>query len=158
MSSCRTGRPTSPPPHPVAARYGVNELNGFASWFGDLTDKQPEAVQDVLRECIRGEWKFAADREHVHGVLNDLVWHGQELIKFITPTLLDLVRQGDPKNAMILQQALTILVRDDQSDARELGLIARDRLITIEPSGGTFLLWLTLMMQIDAEVGLTAYV
>src|SRR5207248_3094518 len=41
-----------------AARYGVNELNGFAPWFATLAAARPYEVQDILCECTRGDWKF----------------------------------------------------------------------------------------------------
>ncbi len=138
----------------LAARYGVNELNGFASWFRDLAANQPEAVRDILCECVRAEWQFAADRQHVNEVLNDLVWHGEGLIGYVKPTLLDLLRKGDPQNSTILRHALTIMVKDEQCVA-ELGPIALDRLQSSAPMSATFQLWLTVLMEVDGEAALS---
>ena len=67
---------------------------------------------------------------------------------------MDLLRQGDPQNPTILRQALTILLRDEQAVA-ELGTIARERLRTTVPTSATFQLWLTVLMEVDAEAALT---
>ncbi|GAF93151.1 unnamed protein product, partial [marine sediment metagenome] len=61
----------------LACRYAVNELNGFADWLPELAKDHPDIVRTVLGECIRGEWRIPADREHVNEVLSSLRYHAK---------------------------------------------------------------------------------
>jgi hypothetical protein len=136
------------------ARYAINELNGFAWWLPQLARHHPDQVGGVLNQCVRGEWQFAADRKDVHEVLNDLVWHGQGLIQLVKPTILELLREGDPPNRSVLQYALEALFVDDDSAAADVQAIARERLKTVAPSTPQFWLWFPLLIQLDAQGGL----
>src|SRR5207237_931324 len=42
----------------LAARYAMDELNGFPIWFESLAATHPKAVNDVLGECLEAEWQF----------------------------------------------------------------------------------------------------
>lgn len=135
----------------LAARYAVNELNGFAPWFPELARHKPFAVQDVLSECIRGEWQFDAKREHANGVLSDLVWHGEGLIHLIKDVLIAQLRSGDPLNDSILEKTLTLLLRQPDSPILILSEMAADRAQKYPPDSYKFILWLAVWLQLDAE-------
>ena len=92
-----------------ATHYAVNEMNGFPAWFGDLANLQPEAVGEILSDCVRGEWQFPADRQNVHEVLSDLTWRGPGLTPLVSDTLLHQLQTGDPPNVSILELRLTVL-------------------------------------------------
>jgi hypothetical protein len=138
----------------LAVRYAVNELNGFPPWFSDLVASRPDAVQHVLSECIQGEWRFAADRERVHEVMNDLVWRGDALVPLVRDTVVELLRAGDPPNRWILLFALTTLLRGTQPANSELTAIARERARQALPDGPSLVTWLAVLLQLDAASGL----
>lgn len=138
----------------LAARYAVNELNGFAPWLPELARHQPFAVQDVLSECIRGEWQFDAKREHADGVLSDLIWHGEGLIYLVKDVLIAQLRSGDPLNDSILETTLTLLLRQPDSPILILSEMAADRAQKYQPANYKFILWLAVWLQLDAEPAL----
>ncbi|MBI1817261.1 MAG: hypothetical protein HYR72_20000 [Deltaproteobacteria bacterium] len=138
----------------LAVRYAVNEINGFPPWFGDLVARRPDAVHRVLSQCIQGEWQFAADREHVHEVMADLAWRGDALVPLVRDTLIDLLRASDPPNRWILQFALTILLRGAQPMCSELTTIARERAQQAMPGGPSLVMWLAVLLQLDAPSAL----
>lgn len=137
-----------------AVRYAVNELNGFASWLPELAKHQPQAVCDVLLECIQGEWEFNEKQKHVHEVLSDLVWHGEEVIYLIKDKLLSELQLRDPLNPSILEQVLTLLLKAPGPPVEILSRLAAERIKQYPPSNRCFYLWLALWLQLDAEAAL----
>lgn len=135
----------------LAARYGVNELNGFPSWFGELAANYPTAVQSVLAQCISGEWQFHPERERVHEVMNKLVWQGKDLVPLIQDHIADLLRAGDPSSPKILEFALSILLNADESHVLFLAEIAKERLCSITAETRNFSLWMAVLLQVDAD-------
>jgi hypothetical protein len=135
----------------LAARYGVNELNGFPSWINELAVKYPTAVQSVLSQCISGEWIFPADREQVHEVMNKIVWQGGDLVPLIQDHIIALLRVGDPPNPKVLEFALSIVLNADKSHTSALAEIASERLPSIDPESRNFSLWMTVLMQLDVD-------
>jgi hypothetical protein len=140
----------------LAARYSVNELNGFAPWMEALARVKPAAVTEELRTAIAGEWQFPADRQHVHEVISDLLWHGEESTQLVVPSLLDLLRAGDPAHHTILSHTLSILLKRAQASYDELGQIARARLAGYGEGDPAFMTWLAVWMQLNANDALPA--
>jgi len=130
-------------------RYAINEINGFAPWLMDLAKYKPAAVNRVLSECIRGEWQFASDREHMHGVIHDLLWRGENLVPLIQDTVLDLLRDGDPPNYEILKGALGMVLKQKHPPTSELLTVVNARLQGLRERR-TFILWLHAALQINA--------
>ena len=135
----------------LAARYAVNELNGFPAWFYDLAQAQPEAARSVLRQCAAGEWQFAADRERPHEVMNKLVWQGQLLNDLICSDVLELLRDRDPGNFTILRCAVGIALQASQETTEELIRTSVERLSSLKPGDMTFALWIAVLLQLDAS-------
>jgi hypothetical protein len=134
----------------LAARYGVNELNGFPSWFGELAANYPTAVQSVLTQCISEEWQFQPERERMHEVMNKLVWQGKDLVSLIQDHVINLLRAGDPPSPKILEFALSIALNADESRMSFLAEIANQRLPTISAETRNFSLWIAVLLQLDA--------
>lgn len=135
----------------LAARYGVNELNGFPSWFGGLALRHPTAVQSILSRCISGEWSFADNRVHVHEVLNKIVWQGEHLVPLVRDHIIGLLRAGDPPHPKVLEFALSIVLNTDDSHTSALVEIASERLRSISPETRSFSLWMAVLLQLDAD-------
>jgi len=138
----------------LALRYAVNELNGFAPWLSDLARYQPHAVQNILSECIRGEWHLDAKREHPHEVMSALVWHGNSLIHLVRDELFAQFRAGDPPNDSILETALTLLLREPDSSSAFLSELAADRVKDYPIECHKFILWLAVWLQLNADPAL----
>ena len=137
-----------------ATHYAVNEMNGFPAWFGDLANLQPEAVGEILSDCVRGEWQFPADRQNVHEVLSDLTWRGPGLTPLVSDTLLHQLQTGDPPNVSILEFALNGLAMHRHDAFAELAPSAASRTRTLEPDDPKYLLWLSVWIQLDAAAAL----
>lgn len=139
----------------LAVRYAVNEMNGFPQWLPELAKKHPLAVQDILAECVRGEWRFDAKREHVHEVLSHLSYGGEVFLPMVRDSILVQIRSGDPPNISVLETALRILIKNvDASSAAILAEIAEDRITQYSPESPGFMLWLAVWLQLNAEPAL----
>ena len=125
-------------------------MNGFPLWFPELAKQHPLAVQDVLTECIRGEWQFDAKREHVHEVLSRLSWHGEGLIPLVKDSIIAQIQIGDPPNVSVLETALTLLLKDPDLSAVTLARIAADRITQYSTDSRGFILWLVVWLQLSA--------
>jgi hypothetical protein len=135
----------------LAARYGVNELNGFPSWIDGLAVNYPTAVQSVLSQCISGEWAFPANREQVYEVMNKMVWRGENLVPLVQDHIIALLRTGDPLNLKVLEFALSIILNADKSHTSALVEIASERLPSIAAETRNFSLWMSVLLQLDAD-------
>ena len=133
-----------------ATCYALSELNGFAPWFFELVQKQPEAVRSVLAECIVGEWDIPADSEHYHLVMNDLVWSGEAASHLVKPVIIERLSEREPKNSHILHYALCILVTPPTPLRSELAVIAASNAEVIPVCAPSFPQWMALWLQVDA--------
>jgi hypothetical protein len=138
----------------LMARYAVNELNGFPQWLYSLAEKQPESVGSVLRECIRGEWSFAADRERIHEVMNKLVWRGQNLNTLIYDYVLKLLLNGEPKNFTILRLVVSLVLQGLPASKDSVITIARQRLGSPNTDTQSYSLWMFVLLQLDSRTAL----
>jgi hypothetical protein len=138
-----------------AARYGVNELNGFAPWLSALASARTAEVADVLRECVRGEWEFAADRPAPHEVLNKLVWQGEYLDWAIRDEIWRLFQLGDPSNNEIFGSGLKVLIRSRSDSRAELAQLAEDRANQLGCDSARFIAWIGVLLQMDASKAIT---
>jgi hypothetical protein len=134
----------------LVARYAVNELNGFPAWFPDLAKHRPDAVRAVLVGCVRGEWCFDKDQQRVHEVMYRLVWHDESLGALVRDALMELLRAGDPANALIHQCALTLVLRNPQGERDALASVAAGRVRAATAGDPAWLLWMAVWLQIDA--------
>lgn len=136
-------------------RYALNEINGFPPWLFDLARDRAAVVQDVLNQCVRGEWQFPPDRLDVHHVMHDLAWRGNELRALVSETILRLLERGGPSNVAILQNALSILLRGDVAIRTRSISVFLARLREMRPDDPTLAIWVAAAIQIDARATLT---
>jgi hypothetical protein len=134
----------------LATRYAVNELNGFAVWLDELAKCCPDAVREVLAECIQGEWKFDADREHSHEVLAALVRNNEKLAYIVHAAILRLLQIGDPCNDSILKFALTVLLKVEPPPFQKVAEFAQKRIEQCLPNEA-WNLWMCVWLQCDAS-------
>jgi hypothetical protein len=134
----------------LATRYAMDELNGFPTWIEDLAKKHPEAVRQVLRQCVQAEWRFAADCKDVHETMAKLSWRGDMLVNLIRNDIQSLLAGGDPENYSILRAALTILTSMETPPLELLAKLAAQR----APAASNLtvkVLWLSVWMQTDGQ-------
>lgn len=134
----------------IAARYAMNEINGFPAWFDRLAIYQQEAVQEVLCECVEGEWGFPSERTETNEVLAHLAWYGEGFQRLVLKKLLSLLAQGDPPNSSIRTYAVAILTRRTNPLPSELAKLAAHR-ASSNNDAATISLWLSVWMQMDGE-------
>jgi hypothetical protein len=135
----------------LACRYAVNELNGFAFWLPELAESHPKAVLDVLAECIQGEWLIPGERQHFHEITAKLNHEKEALRILVAPTILDLLRSGDPMHIRELDAALTVLLHLPKAPQNDLAALAKQRMGALAPDNPAFVLWLAVWMQTDAH-------
>ena len=139
----------------LAARYAMDELNGFPSWFEILVISHPKAVSDVLCECIEAEWKYPADFKDTHEVLNKIAWHGKKLIPLVHEKLASLLDVGDPQNISILRLTLSALTQRADS-LQHLAELAPQR-IGVATTVGAKALWLAVWMEINDDAAVAHF-
>lgn len=137
----------------LAARYAMDELNGFPNWLESLAIAHPKAVAKVLCECVEAEWKIAKDCKDTNEVLADLAWHGEALIHLVREKLLSLLNVSDPQNFTILRFVLFILMRQPNPPVQYMAELASHR-TTAANELSVMVLWLVIWMQIDGEAAL----
>jgi hypothetical protein len=131
-------------------RYAVNELSGFADWLPELVRHHPDAVREVLAECIRGEWQVLADREHVNGMLSSLRYYGEGLAALIGDVILEEFQAGDPLNLEVLEDALTVMLNLPESVRPALADLAAQRAPSQDTDDHHFILWMMVWLQLDS--------
>jgi hypothetical protein len=135
----------------LACRYAVNEMNGFADWLPELARHQPDAVREVLAECIRGEWRISADREHVHKVLSSLRYDREGLASLVGEVILKELQASDPLHYQVLNAALTVLLNLSEPPCPVLADIATGRVPFRAIDDPRFTLWMIVWLQVDAN-------
>jgi hypothetical protein len=134
----------------LAARYAMDELNGFPTWIEKLAVVHATAVKRVLCDCVEGEWKFPADYNDTHEVFSKLAWRGGLLADLVQDKVLSLLSAGDPPNYAILRSALSVLIRQSTPPLTHLaGLAAQRAPATADPT--VKILWLWVWMQIEGK-------
>jgi hypothetical protein len=134
----------------LAARYAMDELNGFPSWLENLAAAHPDAVAQVLSECIEGEWKFSPERERTNEVFAHLAWQTETLICLVKEKVLSLLIAGDPANQSILRYAIALLMRQGNPPIEQLTRLAAERALSSSDLGPK-VLWFGVWMQFEGE-------
>lgn len=138
-----------------AARYALNEINGFPDWFPELALRQPNAVKLVLAEAIEGEWQYPVDREHVHDIVSRLVWNGDFLWDLICDKLACCFRAGDPPHHEIFSTVLTLVFKTKALSNKEIAELAQSRILNYKKTSVHYSLWLSTWIQSEADKALT---
>lgn len=134
-----------------ACLYAVNEFSGFTYWLPELAQYHPGVVQEVLSECIRGEWQIKASSEPVHGVITSLCYDTTGLTSLVGEVILKELQAGDPKHYDILKAALTILLNLPDPPYSDLSSLAMNRTITVSNEDRYSTLWMIVWLQLNAK-------
>ena len=138
----------------LACRYAVNEMNEFPKWLPALAEHHPGTVRDVLSECVRGEWKIPADREHVYEVLSHIRYYGKEISLLVAEDILNQLKVGDPLHYDVLEAAISILLSTPNPPLLALATLATQRLFKYTILDPRFILWIVVLFQVDSNTAL----
>ena len=133
-----------------ASRYAVNELNGFADWLPELAKHHADSVRAVLAECVRGEWRVPADREHVYEVLSSLCYNAKGIEALVADDILKELQAHDPLHYDVLKSALVILLNLSNPPRLALADLASQRTATYAIDDPRFVLWMAVWIQLDS--------
>lgn len=106
----------------IAARYALQELNGFPFWLPQLHKAFPSQVLDVILKEIRHQLLIETAEGDSDYALYDVSWHGHWIWDQIAPALLFEVRT-ERVNARNLGSLLAIINRSSIDD-RTIAAIA----------------------------------
>ena len=135
------------------AHYTLNELNGFAPWLPKLAAAQEKVVKATLCECIRADWQRSRTDASPE-VIARLLWCEGNLLPLVHETIVELLTEGDPFDLGVLSNALTLAMGHRPSSTSALAEIARNRLMTLQPDAPSFITWIGVCLQLDAQTAL----
>lgn len=92
----------------IAARYASGEINGFPTWFDDLTAAWPREVAGVLEQGLRADYGAPQEEPVPHDVLAKVSWASAAVKELVAPILIDMVGRRPP-HAEVLSQALGVI-------------------------------------------------
>lgn len=137
-----------------AARYAVNEMNGYSEWLEELARYHPDAVRDVLVECIRHEWNAPVQNGFWSRHLD---WTGSKksrLAPLVSPVVAELVAGSPPTNLSVLPAAISLLIRHEGIERAELARLSAQKLSGLRSEDPGYLAWLVVCLQTNAAVAL----
>jgi hypothetical protein len=132
-------------------KYALNEIDSWPTWFYELARNCPQGVKEVLKECVKKEWKYEADRKHPYEVIYKISWHREELIPLVENEIIELLRIIDPPNNEVFIAALSILLERPENNADLLKAIASNRVNNYASNNPRFLIWLNVWFNLDAK-------
>lgn len=135
----------------IACRYAINEMNGVPAWFSGIVRAHPAVVSRTLAECIHSEWNIPSDKKNYFGgVFGTLCHTGQIAIPLVQDVILEKLKSADPQHHLVLEEALTILLKNSRPPLGALSTIARQRTHLRKLGDPALSLWLAVWMQVDA--------
>ena len=148
----------------LAAAYATVELNGFASWLGDLAAAHPKEVDSVLGAELTMELTMGAEHSHLP-TLQDLAHAGINVKRLLTPRLLTALptwpstfadKEAGHRWAHHLDRVIRIL--DETSGDQDRITVASecDVWFAADPDGPLALVWLRGLFRFDPERGTQA--
>jgi len=139
----------------LITRYAVQEMNGFPSWLEGLANAQPAPVAEVLTACVHGEWQYPTTRDRYSDVLDGVSWAGGCLAQLVRPTVVDLLRAGDPPHPGIRDSAVSLVVKTTTLPDAELGEIAAERSRALSLGSEGFVMWAAVCLLVNADQAIT---
>ncbi|WP_395753902.1 hypothetical protein [Prosthecobacter sp.] len=137
-----------------AARYAVNEMNGYSEWLEELARQHPDAVRDVLVECIRHEWNAPLQNGFWPRHLDSTGREKSTLAPLVSPVVAELVAGSPPANVAVLSAAISLLIRHEGIEREELARLSAQKLVSLRPEDPGYLAWLVVCLQTNAAVAL----
>jgi hypothetical protein len=80
----------------IAARYAVNEMNGFPEWLPRLHKRFPDVVKERLLDEIEWEFSCPQDGPAPYYVLDDIKYHWKEIVPVIGEDIFGMLENHEP--------------------------------------------------------------
>jgi hypothetical protein len=106
----------------LAARYGLNELNGFPSWFPAFYAVYRDIAAKVILTEIEYELSTGQADQDINYVLSDIGWSAEWAWNDLAPSLYSILQKDEPKNGSQLHQLLKIIQGSSINDSDIAGL------------------------------------
>jgi hypothetical protein len=139
----------------IAARFAVNELNGFPDWFPAFYARYPNAASKVILKEIEYEFANAKPDSEFHYVLSDISWSAQWTWDHLAPALFSMLYKAEPKNASQLHQLLKIIQGSSIPDG-DLAKLAADK-VQSELESSHKPLWFAAWSGVEPEQAIPAF-
>lgn len=137
----------------IAARYSIQELNGFPIWMPSLHAAHPEAVIETLTRELEFELATSNPQQESHYVVNDLSWSGEWLWDAFAPWLVARLNKP-PANVRTLRELHAIVQGSGLPDEKLAGLASRKAKATRNPE--TAPLWFSMWVGVAPDVAIPA--
>ena len=99
----------------MAAHYGVCELSGFPTWFGQLVESFPDVVDQTIKDELQWELFWNPTNGHSGHILSAILYGDPLFRSRYKTTLLELLEQKEPANFMALDQSLSVVLEEELS-------------------------------------------
>lgn len=134
----------------MATRHAMTEINGFPDWLEALFEYRPEIVLDIFLKEVRWDFQTQQSENERISILHDLVYHAPFVGDGIAPTLVSLLRDGDPTGRDALRYCLQIIKASAHNDNATLADLAQRRIVgdieTEQPA-----LWLAIWTSASSD-------
>jgi len=134
-----------------AAKYAVNEMNGYSDWLPEIAQNHPAVVRGILCECIEHEWNAEFMEGYWPRHLGHLSNEESTLAPLIAPFVAALLGKSEPANSAVLSYGLTLLLHHGGIHREDLARIAGERLSRTETKSASYLTWLSMCLQTNAS-------
>lgn len=137
----------------IAARYALNELNGFPAWLPELYDKYPQVVIDIVMQEINFELKNNSDQLGSQYVLSDVSWSGNWMWNRVAPLLLKKLEK--PVKSLENLRYILKIIEGSSINNDVIAEIAKKK-CTIKRVSFTTPMWFALWVGTEPEVATPA--
>jgi hypothetical protein len=136
-----------------AARYAFRELNTFSAWFSALVEHWPDVIRQLLWSAIDEDWRRPNDGRPQFGALYRLAGdseHAVQLRGLVCDGLCERLFEDEPPSLGVLRQVLHVGTRCREMDRTRLAQLAAERAAPCSHDIAREVLWLAVLLQIDA--------
>jgi hypothetical protein len=137
----------------IAARYAIQELNGFPTWMPSLYAAHPEAVVDTLTRELDFELAASDPQQDSHYVVDDLSWSGEWLWDGFAPWLVGRLSKP-PANVRTLRELHAVVQGSGLPDETLARLASRNAKAT--RNAETAPLWFSMWVGVTPDVAIPA--
>lgn len=139
----------------LAARFAMNELNGFPVWLESLARDHPDAVREVLLRASMLE-RAALEDAGQFMVLADIAHAGKAVTATIAADLYELLDSGARIHSAALKQILKVVATSYVDRALLQDLLTRR--FRQESDWATAAMWITALYDLDGKAAIVELV
>jgi hypothetical protein len=137
-----------------AVTYGCWQLNRFPAWFEECADTRPDVVSEVLAGALTMDYAREAGDGSMDRVLHKVAYAAAGVRRACAPTMVDLLRAGDPAQLPDLIHALQIVRGDRVVGQPCIADLAAARLAAAAGDPQRFAIWWVELLGVDPDEAL----